>query len=97
VPIYLLRRNIQLFLELRADNAAAKTFTDTESTQYARTIVHLASEDLSPLPSQMQSYSLQIIPESQQILSCRIAYLTSNAHRRKTSVITILALALVPW
>lgn len=94
-PIYLLQREIDLFLELRADSRVTKQLNYYESLNYANTLISVRRKILAEaLPSKL--FSTCLLSENKKVLSYRINYLIEGNFQKRTGKLMLLMLLMVP-
>lgn len=95
-PIYWLRKNVNLYIEVRADEKVTESLDSIATIEYAETLVnvqkkiHIADGIIS---SNLSTY---LIGESLSILSYRVNYLLNKKIKQKTNKILLFFLFLLP-
>lgn len=94
-PIYLLQREIDLFLELRADSKVTKSLSHYESLDYAETLIAVQRKVSLENPS-VKLFSTCLLSENKKVLSYRINYLMEGNFQKRTNKLVLIALLIVP-
>lgn len=97
IPIYWLSKNIDLVLEIRADDKATKRFSEREKLQYAAILIGMERkiQDSSKHQS-LSTISNCFIREGKDILSYRIRFLTQTHFNKKTNIVFLCLIFLLP-
>lgn len=93
-PMYFFKKDFQLFQEVRVDYMLTKECSNEEILNYANVLIAV-KEKISDIPS--KDICSCFVSESTSILSYRVDYLIEGTYRKKTSVILMLLLAVLPF
>ena len=96
IPIYLLQKNIDFYIEVRADEKATDSFDAITTLEYAETLLEVQKKiqpSNNKIPPNLSSY---LIGESQGIISYRINYLINKQINTKTNKLILCLLILLP-
>lgn len=96
LPIYLLRKQIDLYLEMRADSGVIKGMDKEEYLDYAQSILEVQRKQVEQkrFPSKM---STCFISDGTKSLSYRIDFLLQGEPKRKTKAILLLFAFILPF
>ena len=96
LPVYILRKQIDLYLEMRADNAVIKEMSREEYLDYAQSILDVQRKQVEQkcFPSRMTTC---FISDGMKSLSYRVDFLLKGEPKRKTSVILLLFAFMLPF
>ena len=98
LPIYWLNRNINLALEIRADTKATKGMSEEDILNYAYTLVSIEDRiHFSKTDRSLAVSSHFLIRENASVLSYRINYLLHSSFKKKTNVIFLVLIILLPF
>lgn len=97
VPVYWLNKNIQLALEIRTDDKATKGFDQAQVLQYASSLIEIEKKTHAQEKEPFISSSCFLINESRKILSYRIHYLIRSEYKKRTNVLLLCVIALLPF
>lgn len=95
-PIYLLRNNIDFFLEIRADYRVTNKLGIDKSLKYAESLLSVQKKLKNPKKMISSNISSYIIGENENILNYRIHYLFDNQYKKKTNKIALCLILLLP-
>ena len=96
-PVYWIVQNINLVLEIRADDKATKNFSEKERLLYASTLINIEKKlFINDMDKSAISSSCCFIQENQDILSYRIRYLIKSHFNRRTNLLLTFLIALFP-
>ena len=96
LPIYVLRKQIDLYLEMRADNAVTRKMNREEYLEYAQSILDVQRKQVEQkgFPSRMTTC---FISDGTKSLSYRIDFLLQGEPKRKTSAVLLVFAFLLPF
>lgn len=96
LPVYVLRKQIDLYLEMRADNAVTRKMSREEYLEYAQSILDVQRKQVEQkgFPSRMTTC---FISDGTKSLSYRIDFLLQGEPKRKTSAILLLFAFMLPF
>ncbi|MEJ8736620.1 M56 family metallopeptidase [Erysipelotrichaceae bacterium HCN-30851] len=94
-PIYLLRKNINLFLEIRVDDQATRKLSSESKLNYINALINVQRK-INDSNKKYFAYS-SFIDDSASILSYRIYYLLDGDFIKKTKTIFLFALCVLPF
>lgn len=96
LPVYVLRKQIDLYLEMRADNAVIGKMSREEYLEYAQSILDVQRKQVEQkgFPSRMTTC---FISDGTKSLSYRIDFLLQGEPKRKTSAVLLLFAFLLPF
>ena len=96
LPVYVLRKQIDLYLEMRADNAVTRKMSREEYLEYAQSILDVQRKQVEQkrFPSRMTTC---FISDGTKSLSYRIDFLLQGEPKRKTSAVLLLFAFLLPF
>lgn len=95
-PIYVLQRQIDLFLEIRVDNKVTGNYSEKESLQYAQTLVSVQKKICICPKEQDSAVNCFLIDENVNKLKYRIQYLLTGQFKKKTSPILLILVLVLP-
>ena len=82
-PIYVLQRQIDLFLEIRVDNKVTGNYSEKESLQYAQTLVSVQKKICACPLEQDSAVNCFLIDENVNKLKYRIQYLLAGQLKKR--------------
>lgn len=96
IPIYIFRKQIDLYLEMRADEAVLKNMNKYEYLEYVQSMLNIQKKQIE---KHVLSPKLAIcfISDGTKKLSYRIDYLLKGKPDRKTNIIFLLFAFLLPF
>ena len=96
LPVYVLRKQIDLYLEMRADNAVIGKMSREEYLEYAQSILDVQRKQVEQkgFPSRMTTC---FISDRTKSLSYRIDFLLQGEPKRKTSAVLLLFAFMLPF
>lgn len=94
IPMYFFKKDFQLFQEVRVDYMLTKESSNEEVLDYANVLIAV-KEKISDFP--YNDICSCLVNESTSILTYRIDYLIEGTYRKKTPVILMLLLAVLPF
>lgn len=95
-PIYLLRNNIDFFLEIRTDNRVTNKLGIDKSLKYAESLLSVQKKLQNPKKMISSNISSYIIGENEEILTYRIHYLFDNQYKKKTNKFVLCLILFLP-
>ncbi len=95
-PIYLFKKNINFFLEVRADEKATASLDINGTLEYAETLIKVQKKISSNRNKIINNFSSYMIGENRNILSYRINYLINKQIKKKTNKILLCLIFLLP-
>lgn len=95
-PIYWLRKNVNLYIEVRADEKVTESLNSIATLEYAETLVNVQKKMHSAGGIISSNLSTYLIGESLSILSYRVNYLLNKKIKQKTNKILLIFLFLLP-
>ena len=96
-PIYLLQKQIDLYLEMRTDNAVVKNMNKNEYLDYAQAIVDIKKKQIEAKEQVPSPLSTCFISDGSAILKYRIEFLLGSDPKRKTKRIFLFIAFLLPF
>lgn len=99
-PVYLLRKQLELVLEMRVDSQVTKLFGDESYFDYAYALVSVSKKSLQLKSSRLNFFRNNVanfIPDSTNILKKRIDFLLDGFEIRKTNRLILTSLFIVPF
>lgn len=98
LPIYWLNNNINLALEIRADAKATKHLEKADVLKYAYTLVDIEDKfDFTAISKSLSISSNFFVQESPNVLLYRINYLLDSDFKRKSNILILLIVILLPF
>lgn len=99
LPIYWLNNNLNLALEIRADAKATNGFSKRDILNYAYTLVDIEDkiDDITFIDKSLSISANFLLQENSKTLSYRINYLTKSNFKKKSNVILLSFLVLLPF
>ena len=98
LPIYWLNNNINLALEIRADAKATKHLEKTDVLKYAYTLVNLEDKfNYTAIDKSLSISSNFFLQENLKVISYRIHYLLNSDFKKKSNVLILLVIILLPF
>lgn len=96
LPVYVLRKQIDLYLEMRADSAVIKEMNKEEYLDYAQSILDVQKQQIEQkrFPSKM---STCFISDGTKSLSYRLDFLLQGEPKRKTNGILLALVCILPF
>ncbi len=94
-PIYSLRKNVNLFLEVRVDDQVTSKMSSEERFDYTATLISIQKKIKKG--SNNFSSSLFFINDSDNIISFRVNYLLDGDFLKRTNPIFLLILCIIPF
>ena len=96
LPVYVLRKQIDLYLEMRADNAVIGKMSREEYLEYAQSILDVQRKQVEQkgFPSRMTTC---FISDGMNSLSYRLDFLLQGEPKRKTNGILLLLAFVLPF
>lgn len=95
-PIYWLRKNINLYIEVRTDEKVTESLDSLGTLEYAKTLVDVQKKIETTDGIISSNLSTYLIGESLNILSYRVNYLLNKKIKQKTNKILLIFLFLLP-
>lgn len=100
-PIYWLSNKFQLSLEMRVDQQTTKQYTKSQTMEYIETLIRLkefiVKQDQKYNPSALPISSSFFIGEDNKVLTYRIDYLLNSNYRKRTNLILLGIIFLLPF
>lgn len=97
LPIYWLKKEIQLAMELRVDERVTRSMSEEEILDYASALVNLKKRFIqNRFQEQLAVSSNFFIYDDHQILSYRISYLLDSKWNKKTNKLLVAIIAVLP-
>lgn len=98
LPIYWLNNNINLALEIRADAKATKHLEKNDVLKYAYTLVNLEDKfNYTAIDKSISISSNFFLQENLNVISYRIHYLLNSDFKKKSNVLILLVIILLPF
>ena len=98
LPIYWLNYNINLALEIRADAKATKHLEKADVIKYAYTLVNLEDKfNYTAIDKSLSISSNFFLQENLKVISYRIHYLLNSDFKKKSNVLILLVIILLPF
>lgn len=98
LPIYWLSNNINLALEIRADAKATQHLEKIDVLKYAYTLVDIEDKfDYKAIDKSLAVSSNFFIQENSKVLLYRINYLLNSDFKRKSNVLFLVIIILLPF
>lgn len=95
-PIYFLRKNINFYIEVRADEKVTDQLDSSSTLDYAQTLLDVQKKIQNTKSVFSNSLSSYLIGESNSILSYRINYLLNKQFKKKTNKLLLGLLFILP-
>lgn len=100
-PIYWLSNKFQLSLEMRVDQQTTKQYTKSQTMEYIETLIRLkeliVKQDKKYNHSALPISSSFFIGEDNKVLTYRIDYLLNSNYRKRTNLILLGIIILLPF
>lgn len=96
-PIYLLQKQIDLYLEIHADYSVVKNMKQEEYLEYAQTILDVQRKQIEFQQSVPSAFSACFINDSAEILKYRIDFLLKGSPKKRTKSIFLFIAFILPF
>lgn len=96
-PIYLLQRNMSLFLEIRVDDQVTKTMSSDSRFNYAESLISVQKAIRNTNSNYKELVFSSFVNDSAEILSYRVNYLLDGNFIKKTNSIFLELLCILPF
>lgn len=96
-PVYWLNKNVQLALEIRTDDKATEGYGQDQILQYASSLVEIEKKTHIHENRSLINSSCFLINENSKILSYRIHYLIRSDYQKRTNIVLLCMIALLPF
>lgn len=94
--LYWLRKNINLYIEVRTDEKVTESLNSTETLEYAKTLVNVQKKIQTTNGIVSSNLSTYLIGENLDILSYRVNFLLNKKFKQKTNKILLFFLFMLP-
>lgn len=97
--IYILKKKINLYLEMRVDNQIVNELTDTNMIEYAKILIDVNELNYKNKTNIKFNSSISnfLIEDNKNILEYRIRYLLAGSFRKKTNMLLLIILMTLPF
>ena len=95
-PVYLLKKNIDLYVEIRVDEKTTDSLNENETMEYVQTLISVQKKIMEDHSKLSKVISSNMIGENKDILSYRVNYLLNKPIHKKTNKIILCLLFLLP-
>lgn len=91
-PVYILRKNIDLFLEIRVDEKVVKKMSERERLNYAQFLIHVQKSLVNKTDPFAKEYYSFLIDDSSNVLEYRIRYILEESFMKKTNYLLLVVI-----
>ncbi|MGM9947517.1 M56 family metallopeptidase [Floccifex sp.] len=96
-PVYWLKKNINLYLEIRVDEKTTDSMNEKETLEYAQTLISVQKKMMENDSKISKAVSSNMIGENKNVLSYRVNYLLNKPIHKKTNKLLLCVLLLLPF
>ena len=96
-PVYLLQKQIDLYLDMRVDTLLTRSMTLDQYTAYMETILAIQKRQVRTMPTKVQSQFSCYLSHSEKSLAFRIHYLMEGIFKKRTNRMLLLFAFLLPF
>ncbi len=96
-PIYLLQKQIDLYLDMRVDTVVTRSMTLTQYQAYMQTILDIQKRQVTSTPESMQPQFNCFLSHSEKSLTFRIHYLMEGIFKKRTNRMLLLFAFILPF
>ncbi|MSS00932.1 M56 family metallopeptidase [Floccifex porci] len=97
LPVYLLKKQMKLLLEVRADTKAVKEKNGKELYQYSLALIQIEKLIKENEELKFENKGNTLILENKETLKYRIHYLINSKFNKKSNIVLILSIVLLPF
>ena len=91
-PVYILRKNIDLFLEIRVDEKVVKKMSERERLNYAQFLIHVQKLLVDKTDQFSKDNYSFLIDDSSNVLEYRIRYILEESFMKKTNYLLLVVI-----
>lgn len=97
LPVYWLKNQVQIVLEMRVDEKVTRSMTQEKMLDYVSTLVEMNEKiTKNVLQKKLRFSSSFFFAENRNVLSCRVQYLLESKQKKKTNKGILLFLFMLP-